>query len=564
MPNNPPTSRPLRLLLTLSLVGLLVGQALGQSAQEVKNSFNYGKKLLEGGQFAAAKDAFKNAMRTTTPANPYAAHAAYLHAFAAMQLGKAAEAAPVLSQLLTQKPTWDQADQVRLLLASAQFELGKPAEAAQTLAPIKNPGARTKADALGQAYYLKTPLAQLKALQKSRPGDPLLEEVLYYQLLSQATSDDDKALLKTLQTKLGKANAPTVAPPSQLKSEYNVAVVLPFMRSQADPLGSARQYQFAWDLYEGILMAQRQLAQEGVKINLFAYDSQRDNSKITELAQTNLPGTDLVIGPVFPVNALPLSQFAQQRDIKVVNPVGNRRELILQKPHVLLTEPTLETQARQAAQFAQRQFGPRSPAYLYYGEHPDDSLMAHEYRRHLQQNQGRVAVFSRLTGRSGFNQVANDLRSADTAAHVLVFSNQSNLAVGLTSELLRSKRSLPVLVTKDWLAMEQLNFEQLERGRFYFLAPNFVGQSPAREGFDRAFVAQNNMVPSYYAYLGYETLVFFGQMLKRHGTQFAAKMAQEGIVKGRILPGYDYSVGNDNQLLPICRFYQGELEMVNK
>ncbi|MCU0450599.1 MAG: hypothetical protein MUC97_12290 [Bernardetiaceae bacterium] len=553
----------IRLCLTISLAGLLMGRAFGQSVQEAKNSYSYGKKLLESGQYAAAKDAFKNAARATTPANPYAAHAAYLQAFAAMQLGKADEAAPVLSQLLAQKPTWDQADEARLLLASAQFELGKPADGAQTLAQVKSPGARTKADALSQAYFLKTSLAQLKALHQSRPGNPVLEEVLYYQLLSQATTEGDKALLKTLQTKLGKASAPTVAV-SLLKSEYNIAVVLPFMRSQADPLGSARQYQFAWDLYEGMLMAQRQLAQEGVKINLFAYDSQRDNTKIAELAQTSLPGTDLVIGPVFPNNAFSLSQFAQQRNINLVNPVGNRRELIAQKPHVLLTEPTLETQAQQAARFAQQRFGAGSPAYIYYGEHPDDSLMAHEYRRHLQQNQGRVVAFSKLTSRGNLNQVGNDLRSADQTAHVLVFSNQSNLAVSITGEIIRAKRNLPVLVTKDWLTMEQLNFEQLERSRFHFITPNFVGHSPAREAFDRAFVAQNNVVPSYYAYLGYETLLFFGQMLKRHGTQFTPKMAQEGYVKGRILPGYDYSSGNDNQFLPICQFNQGELEMVNR
>ncbi len=540
-----------------------VAIAYAQSAQEFKNSYTLGKKLLGSGNLRGARDAFQQVARES-PNNAYYPHGVYLYSLTLLKSGDAIAARQALLAANAQFQSWPNADEAQLLLATTYFELNDGAAAQKTLAGIKNPAFKSPIAQLKQHYFAKFSLEKLKELYSANASDALLTEALYDKLLSQAVSPEDKTLFRSLQVKLGKASASS-ALPSALKGEYNVAVVLPFMKNELNPAENGRKYQFVLDLYEGMNFAKQDLAKLGIKINLFAYDTERNNGRIRALAEAGKwEGSDLIIGPLYPDNFLPIADFAKRNELTVVNPIGNDRELLAISPMVFLTEATPETQARRSASFALKMLGgyANGAAYIYYSPTPEDSIMAHEYKQVYEQAKGRVAVFSRLSANM-LARVNADLRQADSLSHVMICANQKPLATSMLSAVLNAKHKLPVLVPKNWLEMEGMDYAQLEAANVHFIYPGFVPDSPQRDQLDRAFVATNNMIPSRFVYEGYETLYFFGQQLKRHGTGFGKMLTGVGFVRGQVLPGFDFSTGRDNQFVPICRFNNGVLEIVN-
>lgn len=554
--------------LALALVALMGGgtTALAQSAQEFKNSYSLGKRLLGEGNLRGAKDAFQQVLRES-PNNAYYQYCVYFYSLTALKLGDAAGAKQALLVASNRLQSWPQAEEARFLLANAHFELGEGADAYQVLANLKSGQWQEPVAQLKQHYFTKLDLAILKSLYQAHNTDQVLAESLYARLLVQASASGpgDKNLLKSLQTKLGKSPDES-AVPSVLKSEYNVAVVLPFMRTEMSPADNGRRYQFVLDLYLGMALAQQDLAKAGVKLNLFAYDSERDNQKLRAMAERGQwEGVDLLVGPLYSNNLAPLAEVAQRNEVAIVNPISGDDKLLAASPHLFLTDPTPQTQARRAASFALKNLGgyANGPAYIYYAPNAEDSLLAHEYRRAYEQARGRVAVFSRLAP-AGFGRVATDLRAADTLAHVMVCASEKPVVVSVLSAVLSAKKKqLPLLVPKSWLDLEGLDYGQLEAAQAHFIFPGFVPSSDRRNQFDKSFVAANNMVPSRFVYEGYETLYFFGQLLKRYGTGLVPAAAKAGFVRGQVLSGLDFSTGRDNQFVPICRFRDGVLEVAN-
>jgi ABC-type branched-subunit amino acid transport system substrate-binding protein len=554
--------------LALAL-GALAGSnvpVMAQSAQEFKNSYNLGKRLLGEGNLRGAKDAFEQVLRES-PNNAYYLYGVYFYSLTALKAGDAAGAKQTLLAAGGRLQNWPQAEEAQFLLANAHFELGEGAAAYQVLANLKSAKWPEPVAQLKQNYLAKFELVPLKALYQAHGSDILLAEALYARMLASGavSKPEDKALLKSLQVKLGKSPAES-AVPSVLKSEYNVAVVLPFMRAEMNPADNGRRYQFVLDLYLGMAQAQQDLAKAGVKVNLFAYDSERDNQKLKDMADRGQwEGADLLVGPLYSNNLAPLAEVAQRNEVAIVNPISGDGQLLAASPHLFLTDPTPQTQARRAASFALKNLGgyANGPAYIYYAPTAEDSVFAHEYRRAYEQARGRVAVFGRLSPPS-FGRVAADLRAADTLAHVLVCASEKPAAVSVLSAVLSAKKKqLPLLVPKSWLDLEGLDYGQLEAAQTHFIFPGFVPRSDRRDQLDRAFVAANNMVPSRFVYEGYETLYFFGQLLKRYGTGLVPAVAKAGFVRGQVLPGLDFSTGRDNQFVPICRFRDGALEVAN-
>lgn len=116
-----------------------------------------------------------------------------------------------------------------------------------------------------------------------------------------------------------------------------VAVLLPFAAREYplvnDTLGgmppvriSARTEQFVC-FYEGLLLAADSLKNNGMKIRLYVYDTERSAEKMYALAEKlNLLKPDLIIGPVYGSVYKVLVENLQNKRIPVVYPLSSRSE----------------------------------------------------------------------------------------------------------------------------------------------------------------------------------------------------------------------------------------------
>jgi ABC-type branched-subunit amino acid transport system substrate-binding protein len=508
-------------LLRYCLIGCLMCTVLqvahAQSLQEFTNSFQLGRKLIDEKNYTAAQSTLANVLKDV-PQNPYYKHAVYLYALADYHTGEFARCRETLVNFLNRYPAWEQADEVRLLAALAALAANDP----------------NVANAMGSALK-----------------DSQLRKVF------------DNARLAYQQKNGGSAanSTPVNNRPVVTKKTYHVAVMLPFMLSETDATKPGRRFQFVYDMYEGMKIAQEDLAKEGVDIQLYPFDTERNNAVIRRKLEEQ-KGLDLLIGPLYANNVEPMGAYAAQHNISIVNPFGTGAEL-LKNAHTLLAEPSPVAMAQQAAAFAAAQL-PGKTAIIYHGNTSEDSLMAYAYKQAHERNNGRTHIIRSLNPKMNFQRIISELDAAprSDSTHIFICARQPAVAVSVVSALLSSKRVLPAITTQDWLNYDLLSYEQLQLARMHFIMPDFVRETPAKTRFDKLIVERTNMVPSKFSYIGYESVYFFGKMLHKYGVNFQQFLAQESPAEGIMMPGFDFRNGRENIRAAICTFNGGVFQQV--
>ncbi len=143
---------------------------------------------------------------------------------------------------------------------------------------------------------------------------------------------------------------------------YNIALMIPLFLEELDSLLikdrvdiseqkdllSFRFIQF----YEGMLMAIDSMKNAGMNLNLFVYDVDNTPEKINKVLQASELGSmDLIIGPFYSTGFKQVAKFAETFNIKIVNPLTYREEIIVNQPNVFKVRPPYSTQADQLVDY---------------------------------------------------------------------------------------------------------------------------------------------------------------------------------------------------------------------
>ncbi len=561
------------ILLGSSFIGLPT-YTQAQSDQELKNSYEYGKKLLSEGKYSTAKDVF---YKLTQPLknNMYEKYAYYFYSVSSYKSADKQTAKTYLQRTLEKFPTFPQIDETKYLLGIIHFELKENKQALDVLNSIRQGSFNENILTTKKNFLYQIPTEQLKSLyneyvKAGTTADDALGKALAQKLSAQRLNNEEKSLLATLIQKYGiveQSNTANISVQSTplLKSSYNVALFLPFMQKETSPYNPIRKYQFVYDMYEGMKIAQQDLEKENIKVKLFAFDTERNDTTIRKLVQKEWNSEiDLIVGPLYPNNIQELAKMAEAKKINILNPLGNDNELIKKNPYIFFPEPTPETQGIKAAEFSIHNFVGKT-AIIYYGNNPQDSLTALAYQKRLEKETGYQIITNKLKNKVGYFSYMTDLAKVSKAdsAHLFICTDDENKALNLISALRSARRGFPILTQRSWLDFNQLPFEQLEQQQVHIIMTDYVLKNKASSEFQREYISRTNMFPSRFAYMGYEMMYYFGKILAKHGTNFQDALKLKNYEKGRTMAGFNFYNSNDNQCFTICKFNNGEFEVIN-
>ncbi|MDO1447769.1 ABC transporter substrate-binding protein [Rhodocytophaga aerolata] len=545
---------------------MLSSLAFAQNAKEYQRKFESGKELLKQEKYALAKEVF-TPLTQQNPANPYSSYANYYLAYAHFKTGKLDNARLQLTQLLERNPTWPDAENAYYLLANIAFEKKDMAAGFGQLEKIKNKQIREEADNLKKHYLAQvTDLAVLKNLQKKYPEDKALASVVVDKLLMSPNADEVKlAQQLDAKFKFGKVKELEEQKKVSVKDEYNVAVLFPFQPDNLLVTDKPRNNQFALDMYVGIKMAQEQLAANGVKINVYAYDIGSDGDKMLNLInQPEFSAMDLLIGPLYSASNKVAVSYANDRNIALINPISTNAQLVENNPAAYLFQPSVEQQVKQAADYAFASFD-KKPAVIFFGATPKDSSIAHNYRRFYEQKGGKVSAITKLslTDVANVSKIFEGLTN-ETTGHVFISTDNTTIVANFINALERKSSTFPVFTLPNWLEQRMISFEQLERRNVHVIYPEYIDyNADTVQAFRKNYIARRNIVPSIYSYQGYDMMLFFGQLMAEHGTFFHQALHQQPPVRGVIMAGYNYNGSNINQYVPLVKFDKANLILVN-
>ncbi|HXA02417.1 MAG TPA: ABC transporter substrate-binding protein [Cytophagaceae bacterium] len=556
--------RLLKYIFCILLLPVVFNNGICQSAEFQAKYFD-GKGLLKAGKY---KEAMDQLMPLTSEAegNPFVQYAHYYYSQAALKANLLSEGILMLKQLMEKYPSWEKMDEVNYLFGNILFEQKKYKEGMKYLADLKK-DLREDADKMEGYYFKNIPADSLVRLNKIYPSDEVIGRTLASKLASSG-DEKDKMLFEYLvqDFKLDRSKY-TARRPTIMKPAYNVAVLFPFMVKEIDPENANRPNQFVLDMYEGIRIAVDSLKKNGVNINLYAYDTEKEISKLKSVLDLpEFASMDMVIGPVYPTHNSLVAEFALKNQIIVVNPLSTNSKILEDNSYQFLFQSSIDEQAKATILYAKENFSnpvPKNNVIIFYGGDNKDSLLAMKYKELAEANNFTVKIFEK--GKPARAQLLlSDSISLRPYSHIFIASSDVTFAANAISALEVSQKSIPVIVKSEWLQYKNLSFEQLERRGVHFIHQDYLRyDDPALRDFKKAFFARDNIYPSTFAYQGYDLMLLFGKAMNLYGNNFKDSLQKAGFIPGKIFPGYDYSDSGSNKFVPITKFQQHELTLTN-
>ncbi|RRB07320.1 ABC transporter substrate-binding protein [Larkinella rosea] len=545
------------------LLWTTVHAALAQG-DNAERRYQMAVRFIQQKEYVKAKAELKPLTEGRSGIAPYA-H--YFHALADFNLKKFSESRMMLKQLMDRFPDWKKMDDVHYLMGAAFFENGQYEEGIENMSRIGDQALKPDVSKLETYYFGQiNDLNRLKVMQKEFPNNRELALALIDQIQRTSTAPGDLELSDRLTNRFGVPPIPRPVPTetasnstsgtkperNRNKGYYNVAVLFPFRLNEINPDDRARSNQYALDLYNGMKLAKTKLQSEGITVNLFAYDVDNDVSKMTTLI--NNPGftqNDLLIGPLYAEPNRLATEYANQNNILLVNPISTSSELIANQPLAFLATPSLNQQAVKTVAFA-RTLTMSRKATIYFGNTRKDSTLAALYQAELKRIGFMVTEFKKI----GADLETIKLSETNKPGHIFLASSDASAGPKLLRLISQRKVDVPVIATSSAFDFDKDPLSVFTKSDLYLVYPEYVDQQrPGSEEFEEQYLEQRNMIPSTYAYQGYDLLLFFGRTLARNRGQITnrtqLKTNQE---EGYLLSGYDYTTTNENQVVPIVKF----------
>ncbi|MEK6482264.1 tetratricopeptide repeat protein [Catalinimonas sp. 4WD22] len=561
----------IRYICIFCLLSFTVHAQTNQSSTSLKGRYERGKRLYEQAEYTQAIEVFRTLSRQEQ-GNPYVEYANYYFGLSALKAGQYDLAKNMFLQVISKFPGWDKLGEVDYWLAVTYFKMGDYVQAMGLVNEINNSqlSASLKDDvAVAKEYFLGQATAEeLDALLKQYPKDKMLAEQLVKNMSSRLYDAEEQKYIDSLVNAfdIDLASLGTVSKEASVKkNSYQVAVLLPFLYGNLKPDARQQGNQFVLDLYKGIKIAAEELQQEGLNINIHAYDTERSGDKTKSLlSRPEMREMDVFIGPLYAGPIQEVTQYTMENQKYMFNPLSSNPAVIGENPFSYLMLPSLITQGRRAAQFAIDSLN-KNHAVVITSKSIQDSLKVASFVEAFEKSGREATVLEEENfNRERIEELVEMLNELGEDNMIYVATDKELIISNTVSSVVMAENKIPVIGNEEWLSVSSISFDQLEGFEEYLIAPGFI--NPENENF-QAFREQYREkyyeIPNKYAYAGYDLLMYIGNMLNKYGVYFQEFYTQKEKINSLLYSGYDYYNANDNQLVPIVKYEEAKLKEVD-
>lgn len=550
-------SKSLLVLITC----LSIGVSIAQSKKDFQKRFLSAKHYFEVENYAKAYNDFLE-LSKPHPKNEVERISHYYCGLSAIKLNKLNNANFIIQKALTRFKDWKQYPELQYLSAIVAFERIDYSKAYYILGEIKaNSDLKKDIATLKEHYLHVAPTVEvLYDLLCEYEDDVNIAKALAKKLNYAHSSHFEKEMLEYLiqDYRLNRKDYPLgTFKQSKKKPAYNVALMLP-LRTQKNSTAHLVKYSKFYEMYEGVKMACEELKAKGIDINLYLYDTKKDSATVARYL--NLPEMlkmDLLIGPIYNPGATLAAAFAANEQINYINPLFSNNKLVLGNDNAFLLKPSYLAIGKELAVYASEHFVDRD-VLIFYGEDVRDSVMAYEYHHVLDSNYSSHVNFFKI-GRDNINDVQKIIKTEDSdlVSHIFVSSTDRLIAANLMSALEEMNMHVPVIAPSRWLDTRIITYEQFVNRHFYFYYDDFIDYDDPKNviPFRDKFEERMNLKPySRHAYVGYDCMNYWGNILYQHGNLFNDNLRHTDFSPGKTTFGFVYKEGNTNDVVPLLRF----------
>lgn len=297
----------------------------------------------------------------------------------------------------------------------------------------------------------------------------------------------------------------------------DVALMLPL---SVDSKPNASYVEF----YQGFLLGLEDLKAKGKgNIDLTVYNTEHNRLKVEQIVSDQaFAGTDLIVGPVYEDELNPVMQFARDNSVPVVSPLANISAVNGSVLYQLSPDPE-----KKYDKIADLVDGGRD-IYLIYASSYDKEfeqevltlLQGRNYASYTYSfNNQRSILTPRNSAASSVGDMTDILKNETPCLFVVLANSEidvdrilGTLASANTAITERSAKSAPytVLGTSRWGRFNNIDHTSFFNNNVVMISTYHAKRdSEAVRDFDSRYIRSYHMLPSLYAYRGYDTAMIF-------------------------------------------------------
>lgn len=370
--------------------------------------------------------------------------------------------------------------------------------------------------------------------------------------------------------------------PGSLKEEYNIAFILPFQSNSANAMEVekliSKEVEFsnktniALEFYEGAMLALDSLKKENLKAKIFVYDIDDTDSLGVEnlLKKPELAEMDLMIGPLYGSNFIPVSRFAKDHMIPIVSPFIQVNKILFDNPYVCKVSPSNSLQIEQVAHYVVDSFHTQNIILINNGNTKESSFIStfkNSSKAALIEN--NHSVTDTIKEAKNFPAMLEMFQPGKTNVVVLPSNNQSYVTEFVSRLNSTAEKNKVVLFgMQSWMNYDNLDFEYLNALSLHIPATSNINyEDTLTTHFIAGFREQYKADPSLYSYVGYDVTYTFVSALKQYGSGFLNNIAS--IKHKGMVNNYDFiqsvstKSGFENKSVVILKYKDYKLVKAN-
>lgn len=337
-------------------------------------------------------------------------------------------------------------------------------------------------------------------------------------------------------TKTPDKEQPVKETPKEVVS-HSVALLLPFhldkISLETADLKNIRKADLAIDFYQGFKLALDSLSEEGYNYKLQVFDSQESELHIVNLARaSSVLSNDLIIGPIFPESIKTFSEFASLKNKLQVSPLAASDPAQFNNSNLVSLTNNIDQHGWKVADFINRNYKPGNVnVVLINTGSNEDEKFATPFKNFLNQLSSKSFVINERP-----NSIGLEEHLSKTKVNLVVIASSSRDFVLPTIDRLykvsRAGSKVEVFGHPNWVKAQFLNAEKMQWLNTRITTSYYVDyKSPKVKNFIARYLVEFGSDPSEFAFKGFDTGYYFGQLLARYGDQYANHLT-DGVYEG--------------------------------
>lgn len=338
---------------------------------------------------------------------------------------------------------------------------------------------------------------------------------------------------------------------TQGDNKVNVALILPFIPKDGVIDNNTDKF---LEFYQGALLAIKQLKEQNIWVNLYAFDSGKTEADINKvLNKPELRGVDFIIGPAYKAQFGRLSEYCLLHNVKLVVPFSNRTEEVMSNPNMFLVNAPKTNEAEETAlKMDSVVKGKKVIGLRFSGTDKNDKLdfyntMIAELRKKGVSVTDTVFTTSEkleaFLVSNGKEEKKKNKRVEGPTENIIITASTHQVSLtqmipAINALNFTDKYSIGIFGYNEWLKHQAISndlfvsdtyistpfvidFKKPETKAFIKNFRNYYGQEP------------NNTQPIYGA-LGYDIMLYFGTAVAKYGKNFEGGIMNEKMSVGTL------------------------------